>query len=201
MRRVPVLAAVLATVMATGLVGVLAGCGSADESASNDVVGQNYQSGDGSTKTWAAGDREGPVALSGTDYEGQAQDVAAWQGDVVVLNTWYAACPPCRAEAPDLVALANDYAARGVHVLGLNSRDEAGAAEAFQRTFEIPYPSIDDRSGAAVAALQGIVPLNAVPTTVVLDRDGKVAARIVGLADGSTLRTLVDDLLDESVAS
>ena len=182
-------------------VAALAACGPADESAPTDVVGQNYQSGDGSTKTWAVGDRQGPVELSGTDYAGQSQDVAAWQGDVVVLNTWYAACPPCRAEAPDLVALADDYADRGVHVLGLNSRDEAGAAEAFQRTFEIPYPSIDDRSGAAVAALQGVVPLNAVPTTVVLDREGKVAARIVGLADGSTLRTLVDDLLDEPVAS
>ncbi len=185
--------------VAVAAVVVLAGCGPAEQT--NDVVGQNYQSGDGSTTTWAVGDRQGPVALSGTDYAGQEQDVTAWQGDVVVLNTWYAACPPCRVEAPDLVALANDYATQGVQVLGLNSRDEAGAAEAFQRTFDIPYPSIDDRTGAAVAALQGVVPLNAVPTTVVLDRSGKVAARVVGLADASTLRTLVDDLLDEPVAS
>ncbi len=194
-------ARVAASAVVVLVVAALAACGPAEQTAPTDVVGQNYQSGDGSTTTWTVDDRKGPVELSGTDYAGQTQDVTAWQGDVVVLNTWYAACPPCRAEAPDLVAIANDYADSGVHVLGLNSRDEAGAAEAFQRTFEIPYPSIDDRTGAAVAALQGIVPLNAVPTTVVLDRQGKVAARIVGLADGSTLRTLVDDLLDEPVAS
>jgi len=183
------------------LVGAVAACGPAQQEQPGTDVDAGYVSGDGSTKTWAVGDRKGPVELSGTDYEGQDQDVADWRGDVVVLNTWYAACPPCRAEAPDLVALAEDYADDGVRVLGLNSRDDAGAAQAFQRTFSVPYPSIDDTDGRAGLALQGVVPLNAVPTTVVLDRAGKVAARIVGLVDASTLRTVVDDLLAEPVAS
>ncbi|UJP41855.1 TlpA family protein disulfide reductase [Cellulomonas palmilytica] len=182
------------------LVGVLAACGPAQQQT-GDTTDDGYVSGDGSTKTWAAGDRKGPVELAGTDYEGTEQDVASWRGDVVVLNTWYAACPPCRAEAPDLVAFATDYADAGVRVLGLNSTDEAGAAQAFQRTFEVPYPSLEDTSGQAVLALQGVVPLNAVPTTVVLDREGKVAARVVGLLDASTLRTVVDDLLAEPVPS
>ncbi|QCB95173.1 TlpA family protein disulfide reductase [Cellulomonas shaoxiangyii] len=178
---------------------MLAGCsaGGDDAAAPADVVGQGYQSGDGSTTTWPAGDRGEPLALTGTDYEGGAQDVTAWRGDVVVLNTWYAACPPCRAEAPDLVSVSQDYADRGVHVLGINVRDAGGAAQAFQREFEIPYPSIADTEGAAVAALQGVVPVGAVPTTVLLDREGRVAARVLGLADGSTLRALVDDLLAE----
>ncbi|MFC8193575.1 TlpA family protein disulfide reductase [Cellulomonas sp. NPDC057328] len=178
---------------------LLAGCGTGaeDPAAPEDVVGQGYQSGDGSTTAWAVGDRTEPLALAGTDYEGTAQDVAAWRGDVVVLNTWYAACPPCRAEAPDLAALATDYAGRGVHVLGVNVRDAAGAAQAFQREFAIPYPSIADTEGSAVAALQGVVPVSAVPTTVLLDREGRVAARVLGLADGSTLRSLVDELLAE----
>ncbi|GEA80958.1 TlpA family protein disulfide reductase [Cellulomonas uda] len=184
----------------TVLVGVLAACGPAQEQ-STDTTDDGYVSGDGSTKTWAPGDRQGPVELAGTDYEGTAQDVASWRGDVVVLNTWYAACPPCRAEAPDLVAFANEYAEQGVRVLGLNSTDEAGAAQAFQRTFDVPYPSLEDTSGQGVLALQGVVPLNAVPTTVVLDREGKVAARVVGLLDASTLRTVVDDLLAEPVPS
>jgi thiol-disulfide isomerase/thioredoxin len=143
------------------------------------------------------GDRKGPLELSGTDFEGTAQDVADWRGDVVVLNTWYAECPPCRAEAPDLVDIATEYADQGVRLLGINGVDDAGAAESFQRTFEVPYPSIDDRDKGAVAALQGIVPIQATPTTVVLDREGKVAARIVGLAEGSTLRALVDEVLAE----
>jgi thiol-disulfide isomerase/thioredoxin len=156
-----------------------------------------YVSGDRSVTTWEPGDRTGPVAVVGTDFAGGAVDVTAWQGDVVVLNTWYAACPPCRAEAPDLVEIAAEYADRGVHFLGINATDDAGAAQPFERTFEVPYPSVHDVDGAAVAALQGVVPVQAVPTTVVLDREGDVAARILGRADPSTLRALLDDALAE----
>ena len=177
---------------------LLAGCTPDSGSATpDDVTGQGYQSGDGSTTTWAVGDRSGPLELSGTDFAGTAQDVADWRGDVVVLNTWYANCPPCRAEAPDLAALSTDYAADGVQVLGINRTDDAGTAQAFERQFEVPYPSLADTDGAAIAALQGTVPVNAVPTTVVLDRSGMVAGRILGLADPSTLRSMVDELLLE----
>ncbi|MGN8247401.1 redoxin domain-containing protein [Cellulomonas soli] len=182
------------------VLGLLTGCGASGTTGSADVADQGYQSGDGSTTTWADAERPGPVEVAGTDFEGVARDVTDWRGDVVVLNTWYAACPPCRAEAPDLVALATDYADQGVHVLGVNGTDAAGAAQAFQRQFDVPYPSLADTDGTAVAALQGTVPVNAVPTTVVLDREGRVAARILGLADASTLRTLVDDLLAEPEA-
>ena len=176
---------------------LLAGCTGGAQENPDDVADQGYQSGDGSTTTWAAGDRTGPLELAGTDFEGTAQDVADWRGDVVVLNTWYANCPPCRAEAPDLAALSTDYAADGVQVLGINRTDDAGTALAFERQFEVPYPSLADTDGAAIAALQGTVPINAVPTTVVLDRSGKVAGRILGLADPSTLRSMIDDLLAE----
>lgn len=192
-----------ATLLGTAalVLGLLAGCSSAGTgTGASDVADQGYQSGDGSTTTWAVDERPGPVAVAGTDFEGAAHDVTDWRGDVVVLNTWYAACPPCRAEASDLVALATDYAEQDVHVLGINGTDAAGAAQAFQRQFEVPYPSLADTDGTAVAALQGTVPVNAVPTTVVLDREGRVAARILGLADASTLRTLVDDLLAEDAA-
>ena len=180
---------------------LLAGCTGGAQENPDDVADQGYQSGDGSTTTWAAGDRTGPLELAGTDFEGAAQDVADWRGDVVVLNTWYANCPPCRAEAPDLAALSTDYAADGVQVLGINRTDDAGTALAFERQFEVPYPSLADTDGAAIAALQGTVPVNAVPTTIVLDRSGMVAGRILGLADPSTLRTIVDDLLLEAPPS
>jgi peroxiredoxin len=181
------------------LAGLLAACsaGSGGDRTPDDVTDQNYQSGDGTSTTWKASDRKGPVELAGTDFDGNPVDTADWKGDVVVLNTWYANCPPCRAEAPDLVALATQYADKGVHVLGINGTDAAGAAQAFQRQFEVPYPSLADSDGTAVADLQGTVPVNAVPTTVVLDRDGKVAARVLGLADASTLTAIVDDLLAE----
>lgn len=179
---------------------VLAGCSQESGATSpDDVVGQGYVSGDGSVKTWEVSDRDEPVALTGTDFEGGAVDTTQWLGDVVVINTWYAACAPCRAEAPDLVALANDRGPEGVHLLGINSTDDAGAALAFERTYEVPYPSIEDTRGEAIATLEGSVPLQAVPTTVVLDREGRVAARVIGRAEASTLNALVDDLLAESV--
>ncbi|WP_251153451.1 TlpA disulfide reductase family protein [Cellulosimicrobium sp. Marseille-Q4280] len=174
----------------------LSGCAQ-ESGATTDVVGQGYVSGDGSVRTWDTDDRGEPVSLTGTDYEGGTVDTSTWLGDVVVLNTWYAACAPCRAEAPDLVELANEHEADGVRVVGINTTDEAGAAQAFQRTFEVPYPSIDDRSGEVVAALSGTVPLQAVPSTVVLDREGRVAARVIGLVEGTTLGALVDDVLAE----
>jgi len=181
------------------LLALVAACGVGQSGGgrSTDVADQGYQSGDGSTTTWPAAARTGDVALSGTDADGQGVDVAAWRGDLVLVNTWYAACPPCRAEAPTLVALADDYAAKGLHVVGLNGTDTAGTVAAFTRQFAVPYPTIVDTDGSATAALQGIVPLNAVPTTILLDRQGRVAARVLGLLDDSTARALIDDLLAE----
>jgi peroxiredoxin len=184
------------------LVVLLAACsatpaGSGGSSTPGTSTDKGYTSADGTTKVWATDARTGPVQLSGTDTAGAKQDVAAWRGDVVVVNTWYAACPPCRAEAPDLVALANADQAKGVHVIGVNSTDAAGTAAAFARQFSVPYPSIVDTDGSAVAALQGIVPVNATPTTLILDREGRVAARILGRLDPSTLSSIVDQLLAE----
>lgn len=178
-----------------GLVAALAAC-TPEDSGAGDVAGQGYVSGDGSVQTYDAGDREGPVAVTGTDFEGNDVDSADWAGDVVVVNTWYASCAPCRAEAPDLVDLASSKA--GVQFLGINTEDDAGAAQAFQRTFEVPYPSIEDRSGTVIASLTGVVPLQAVPTTVILDQEGYVAARVIGQAEGSTLEALIDEVLAEA---
>ncbi|WP_125777278.1 TlpA family protein disulfide reductase [Antribacter gilvus] len=191
-RAVVALAAVLAVVL-------LAGC--AAQSGAGQAVDQGYVSGDGSVRTWDPGDREGPVRVTGTDFDGKEVDTDDWVADVLVLNTWYAACPPCRAEAPDLVTLAGQLEADGVRFLGINTEDEAPTAKAFERTFDIPYPSIQDRTGRVVADLNGVVPLQAVPTTVVVDGDGMVAARVIGQADRSTLETLVEDVLAEGTGS
>lgn len=152
-------------------------------------AGAGYVAGDGAVTEWAPEDRGEPIELSGVAFDGTPVDVADFRGRVVLINTWYAACPPCRVEAPDLVEL---DARADVQVIGVNGRDDAGSAQAFERTFGVAFPSIADGDGHAVAALQGYVALIAVPTTLVLDPEGRVAARIVGLADPSTLRALVD---------
>ncbi|MEG3616001.1 TlpA disulfide reductase family protein [Isoptericola haloaureus] len=183
--------------LALGAAVGLAGCGAADSGA-GDVVGQGFVSGDGTVQQWEPDDRTDPVVVEGTSFEGDEVSTADWRGDVVVLNTWYAGCAPCRAEAPALVEIATERADEGVHLLGINTEDEAGAALAFQRTFEVPYPSIEDRSGQVVAGLSGVVPLQAVPSTVVLDAEGRVAARVVGEVSGTTLNGLIDDALADA---
>ena len=188
--RAVALAGVLVAVL-----GLLAGCGGPGLGSGQGLANPGYVSGDGTVTQWDVENRGEPVRLVGTTYDGTEVDLSGWRGDVVVVNFWYAACPPCRAEAPDLAALAADYAEDGVRFLGVNSTDDAGAALAFERTFEIPYPSLDDAEGRGVAAMQGAVPLRAVPTTVVLDPQGRIAARVLGRAEGSTLRALVQDAL------
>ncbi|WP_372592921.1 TlpA family protein disulfide reductase [Actinotalea sp.] len=189
--------AIAVVVVAVLALSSLAGCVST-AGLTDDGEDAGYVSGDASVTTWDQGARPGPIDLVGTDYAGEPVDSSAWIGEVVLINTWYAACPPCRAEAPDLAEIAREYAEQGVQTIGVNFTDEAGAAQAFERTFDLPYPSIQDTDGSAVASLQGTVPVQAVPTTVLLDRDGLVAARILGTADPSTLRTLLDELLAES---
>ncbi|RPF27436.1 TlpA family protein disulfide reductase [Georgenia muralis] len=182
-------------VLAAGLLAACAPGGSTG--APGGATDAGYVAGDGSFATWTPDERGDAVEHTGTSYSGEEVDLATWRGDVVVMNFWYAACPPCRKEAPDLVALHEDYAGEGVRLLGVNPRDDAGTAQAFERTFAIPYPSLHDEGARAVAAFEGVVPLQAMPTTVVLDRDGRVAARILGQVDPAVLRGLVDDVLAE----
>ncbi len=189
-----------AAVAAAGTLALaLAACG-AQDSGAGDVVGQGFVSGDGSVQQWTPAERTDPVTVEGTTFEGDQVSTEDWRGDVVVLNTWYAGCAPCRAEAPDLVELATERADDGVRLLGINTEDDAGTGLAFQRTFEVPYPSIEDRSGQVVARLSGVVPLQAVPSTVVLDAEGRVAARVIGQVAASTLDAIVDDVLSEDAA-
>ncbi|MBZ2198051.1 TlpA family protein disulfide reductase [Ruania sp. N2-46] len=174
---------------------VLAGCANEPTPSATDGANGSYVSGDGSVESWAASERGDVVELAGQSYAEEPIDIADWRGDVVVVNFWYAACPPCRAEAPDLAAIAGDYSDAGVHLLGVNHTDDAGTAQSFERRFELPYPSLDDDDAAGVAAMQGVVPLTAMPSTVVLDTEGRVAARIIGIADPTILRGLIDDEL------
>src|SRR5690625_3307183 len=166
--------------------------------AGEEVSVAGCVSGVGTVPVWGVRERHFPVELAGQPSDAEELDLADWQGSVVVLNFWYAACPPCRAEAPDLKAVAADAAEAGVEFLGVNSTDDPGTAAAFERTFAVPYPSLHDSRSQGVAALQGKVALQAVPTTVVLDTDGRVAARVIGRVDAVTLRTLIKDVQAES---
>ncbi|GAB3245494.1 TlpA disulfide reductase family protein [Arthrobacter pigmenti] len=155
--------------------------------------GQNYVAGDGSVSEYGAESRGEPVRFSSELYDGSVVNSRDWTGQVTVLNFWYAACPPCRAEAEDLQALYEKYKDDGVMFYGVNVRDPEATAAAFERNFGITYPSFDDRDGEVLFAMTQYVPPQAVPTTVVLDQQGRVASRIIGLAEKSTLDALIAD--------
>lgn len=186
---------------ALGVLVALSGCTGPDDGpeVQNEGFAAGYVSGDGSVTEWAPAERGVAVELSGITMAQDPVDIEDWRGEVVVLNFWYAACPPCRKEAPDLAAISREYAPDGVQFLGVNHTDEPATAQAFERRYDIPYPTLYDQGSAGVAAMQGVVPLNAVPTTVVLDRQGRVAARIVGIAEPGVLRPLIQDALAEDV--
>jgi thiol-disulfide isomerase/thioredoxin len=109
---------------------------------------------------------------------------------VTVINFWYAGCAPCRAEAPELVELQAEF--DNVQFVGVNVRDSAATAAAFEKNFDISWPSIIDASnGSVLLAFTGIVTPQAVPTTIVIGKDGKVSSRVLGRIDKSILRTLI----------
>lgn len=184
---------------AAGLAAVLSGCAVEDPLAAQARAGdnKNYVAGDGSVTEYAAGQRKDPIAFTGTLYDGTRVSSAEFAGSVTVLNFWFAACAPCRIEAPDLEALHAEFAPQGVRFYGVNLRDEEGTASAFEETFGVAYPSFNDKDGQVLLALSGMVPPGAVPTTLVLDKQGRVASRILGQLERGTLKALISSAMAE----
>lgn len=163
---------------------------------------KNYIAGDGSLTEISLENRGAPIEFSGTTETGATVTSAEYLGNVLVVNFWYAGCAPCRAEAPDLEAVYEETAPQGVNFLGVNVRDQAATAITFNENFGITFPSIMDQDGKAQLAFSSQVPPNAVPTTLILDAQGRVAARILGqLKDPSILMTLIADISAESSAN
>lgn len=174
----------------------LAACGDSD--TSDRYQGDaGYVSGDGVTTEIPPADRGEPIEFSGTTFDGEEFSTADTRGSVLVINVWYASCPPCRKEAPDLQAIHEQTEPDGVQFVGVNVRDTAGPAQAFEKTYSITYPSLPDADAQIMYALRGQVAPNAVPSTLVLDHEGRVAARISGAIDPSVLRTMIDSVLAE----
>lgn len=178
----------------------LVGCTTQDPLAEQFRAGdnKNYIAGDGTVTEFADDQRPGFESWSGITESGFGLDSAALEGRVTVMNWWYAACAPCRAEAPDLADLYREYNPQGVEFVGVNVRDSAATALAFDRNFGIEFPSVmDAQSGTVSLAFTGVVSPSAVPTTLVIDKEGKVASRILGRIDPGILRTLIETVLAE----
>ena len=182
------------------LVLTLTGC-SSDPLAEQYREGsnKNYIAGDGSITEINLENRGDVISFTGTTETGETVNSADYLGNVLVVNFWYAGCAPCRAEAPDLEQVYQETSPSGVNFLGVNVRDQAPTIDTFNSRFGITYPSVIDQDGQMQLAFASQVPPNAVPTTLILDAQGRVAARILGqLKDPSILKTLVSDIAKES---
>ncbi|WP_051551480.1 TlpA disulfide reductase family protein [Nocardioides sp. URHA0020] len=156
---------------------------------------KGFVTGDGAIRTIDAADRTDPVELAGTDLDGKPLDVADLHGKPVVVVVWGSWCGPCRGEAPDVVAAAKELG-DGAQFVGINLRDSSTtSAQAYVRSFDVPYPSIYSPDGKAMLQFPGTLGPRTIPAFVVLDGDGRIAASIIGkLPSTQTLVDLVTDV-------
>lgn len=196
MRRILSLAAVAALAVS------LAAC-SADPLAEQYRAGDNkgYIAANGfQTQEIAPENRGEPVEFTGTLDNGSTATSADYAGDVLVVNFWYATCGPCIIEAPRLEQAAQTFEGQDVAFLGINTYDQPATSLSFARDNGVSYPSMIAVGDAELKlAFADKTPINATPTTLVLDREGRVAARVIGeLPEASILEAMVRTVAAES---
>ncbi len=136
--------------------------------------------------------------FGGTLLTGEAFESAKLDGQVAVLNFWGSWCAPCRVETPEFSEVAADYGDDGVQFLGINVKEtDRQFAEAFVERFGIGFPSLYDPRGEVALAFRDY-PANAIPSTIVLDPDSRVAAVYTGSVRQDDLRRVLDRVLEES---
>jgi len=194
--------ALVGVVAAVGL--LLAGCSSSGDSLTNYG---NQTNGSSSSFTDDSGqpvlvkqsDRKAALDFTSKTEDGSPLTLSDYRGKVVVVNFWYSSCAPCRQEAPILQGIYSTHQDRGVAFVGVNTVDQAATAISFEKSHKITYPSVlDVNIGTAAIAFHGAVAPSVVPVTFVLDKKGRIAARILGvLQSKSILDTLITDTLAE----
>ncbi len=186
--------AALAAALALGL----AACGGGATAQDAAVgTGSSFVSGSYGTTVFQPGSRPQAPAVTGTMLTGSTFRLSADRGAVVVMNFWGSWCTPCREEAPALGALARRFAGAPVRFVGVDIRDDPASAEAFMRTFRIGYPSLNDPNDVVALDFSGTVPPAGVPTTLVIDRAGRIAARIIGPVSYDGLKALITQVSAE----
>jgi thiol-disulfide isomerase/thioredoxin len=183
-----VLAGVLITVVAAGWT-----------SFGGGNSGVSYVDGSTSAVLYASGHRPVAPDFTATTLTGSRLSFSSYRGRVVLVNFWGSWCVSCREEAPVLAAVAAQYRPAGVAFLGVDVRDTAASAEAFERGFGIGYPSVTDTSSAITLDFTARVPIAATPTTLVIDRTGHIAGAVFGQATYPELTTILAKVTGKAV--
>ncbi|TDD63962.1 TlpA family protein disulfide reductase [Actinomadura rubrisoli] len=179
------------------LCGLLAGCAGTNASESGPGGSDNrFISGNGNATEFKPGSRKSIQDVSGEGLDGKPLKLADLRGKVIVVNFWASWCAPCRGEAPSLEQVHAENKAKGVEFLGVNFKDAKENAKAYERKFKVTYPSLYDGDGRVTLAFREVPP-SAIPSTLVLDRQGRVAVRVIGATTYSKLGPLVAKVLAE----
>ncbi len=149
---------------------------------------------------YAAGHRPLAPGFTATTLTGSRLSLSSYRGRVVVLNFWGSWCVPCREEAPALAVAAQQYRSAGVAFLGVDVRDTTASAEAFARTFGITYPSVSDAGSQITLDFTSVVPIAGTPTTLVIDRTGRIAGAVFGAATYQELTAILDQVAGKAPA-
>jgi thiol-disulfide isomerase/thioredoxin len=159
----------------------------------------NFVTGTDGIATVDKGSRTQAPDLSGKTIDGKQLDVADYQGKIVVLNVWGSWCSPCRAEAPNFAKVSKETKDKGVQFVGINTRDpQKSPALAFEKEWKISYPSLHDPMGKLMLRFpKGTMNPKFIPSTIILDREGKIAARSQQALDEEKLRKMIDPLIAE----
>lgn len=176
---------------------VLSACSSGGTSGGSGNT--NFITGSDGIATVKKGDRQAAPDLSGKTIDGKTLSTADYKGKVLVVNVWGSWCSPCRAEADNLVQVAKATADKDVQFVGLNTRDTSTEpAVAFEKKYAVPYPSLYDPTGRLMLRFKkGTLNPQAIPSTIVIDRDGRIAARALQALSEDKLREMLDPVIAE----
>ena len=188
----PVISGLLAGAAALGLAACSGGAIAANTPVSN---GQSFVGGSYSSTYYAPGDRPAAPKVSGTTLTGAPFSLTALRGNLVVLNFWGSWCAPCRREAPTFAALAQHFSGAPVRFIGDDVQDAPANAAAFERTFDISYPSLNDPGEQVALAFHGAVPPVGIPTTLLIDSTGHIAGRVVGEVSFRGMKAMITKIL------
>ena len=183
-----------ATALAAAI--ALTGCAGGNEIEAGGED-DRFISGDGSATAFDTAERVDAPEVDGTTLDGDDVSLSDYEGGIVVLNVWASWCGPCRAEQPVLDEVHAEYGDLGVDFLGVNIKDDETAAQAYLANKDVVYPSLYDQPGEVPQAFRDTVPPRAIPSTLVIDPDGRIAARVIGPTTYGQLTDLINPVVVE----
>jgi thiol-disulfide isomerase/thioredoxin len=183
---------------ALALLLALAGCGVGQDAVNQTAGGENrfVAGASGPPVTYAPEDRTDAPRIRGDAVTGPAVDTGAYRGKVLVVNFWGSWCAPCRTEAETLEDISRATAADGVQFVGVNVRDAKDKAAAFERAYDVTYPSVFDDAGRVAVQFRRTPPVST-PATILVDHEGRVATIFRRAVTYTELKDAVADLVAE----